>query len=511
VEAGGWLSEAKGMALRALVAALIVLSAPAAAAARTPDSDGDGLRSGLERKRLHTNPHKRDTDGDRLGDGREVRRLRTNPRRTDTDGDGVSDRSELRLGTNPRRKPRGGRRPALIAPEGPAPASPLPPPPSPSSSPPPPSPSPPPPPPPPAPDGCEPGYADVTTAAGVRSAVQAGRDVCVRADVGNVNLGGLGAKPGVLVSTSGGSMGVIELNGTTDLAIAGARFRSITMRSAHRTLLEGNTIGGTPANRVLDQLIFMPDRNDDVTIRGNDIGWTDADNSGNTGHGCRCYGINNRLRFVGNRVHHIAADGFQGVQGIDVLIDRNEFGPVGASPSSSEHSDNVQITYNDDGLRITNNWLHHQGWYTEAQQTGNAGVTYIHGGTTGSLLIENNLFEHSRGRVEIGGLGTGGTSRSNITIRRNTFADLGTAFTGFPGFEWDLDSGSGNVVERNVAVDPDGGFAQSGSAAAAAFGANLFGQPSLVTLDDQGNCTSANCNPTGQEPIGYRKPSGVAW
>jgi hypothetical protein len=62
-----------------------------------------------------------------------------------------------------------------------------------------------------------------------------------------------------------------------------------------------------------------------------------------------------------------------------------------------------------------------------------------------------------------------------------------------------------------VAVDPDGGFAQSGSAAAAAFGANLFGQPSLVTLDDQGNCTSANCNPTGQEPIGYRKPSGVAW
>jgi hypothetical protein len=32
-----------------------------------------------------------------------------------------------------------------------------------------------------------------------------------------------------------------------------------------------------------------------------------------------------------------------------------------------------------------------------------------------------------------------------------------------------------------------------------------------VTLDAQGNCTSSNCNPSGEEPIGYRKPSGVSW
>ena len=102
-------------------------------------------------------------------------------------------------------------------------------------------------------------------------------------------------------------------------------------------------------------------------------------------------------------------------------------------------------------------------------------------------------------------MGTGGTSRSNLTIRRNTFYDNGRAFSGFPGFEWDCDTGTGNTITRNIAVDPDGGFAQAGQASAVV-PPNLFGQLSLVTLDGDGNCTSANCNPAGQEPIGYRKP-----
>ena len=89
--------------------------------------------------------------------------------------------------------------------------------------------------------------------------------------------------------------------------------------------------------------------------------------------------------------------------------------------------------------------------------------------------------------------------------------DGGQAYTGFPGFEWDCDSGSGNTIERNIAVDPDGGFGQDGSSSAATISSNLWGPPSLVTLDAQGNCTSANCNPAGAEPIGYRKPSGVNW
>ncbi len=359
---------------------------------------------------------------------------------------------------------------------------------------------------------CADGATDVTTAAMVRSEVAAHRSVCVIAEVGNVNLSDLGNRAGVVISTEGaGSMGRVDISdGTTDLTIRGARFRSIELRGADRTTLLGNTIGGSPEDRVPDQLIFMPDESNDVTIESNDIGWTEADDSGNTGYGCRCYGELNGLRFIGNKIHDIAADGFQGVGGANVLIDRNEIGPVGANPGSSEHSDNIQLTFNGPDTRVTNNWIHHQGFY-EGSATGNSGSMYIHGGTSNSLLIENNLIEIAQGRTEICGLGTGGTTRSNITIRNNTWIDGGRAFSGFPGFEWDCDSGAGNAVERNIAVDPDGGFAASGSLSAATFASNLWGQPSLLSFDAGGNCTSASCNPAGQPAIGYRKPSGVAW
>lgn len=368
---------------------------------------------------------------------------------------------------------------------------------------------PPPPEPPPSGEGCAAGATSATTAAQVRSAVDAGKNVCVVADVGNVNLEGLG-KSEVILATQGGSMGYVAVKETTDLTIRSSRFRSILLYQAHRTKLLDNVIGGTSTNRVYDQLILMPVRNDDVRIEGNDLGWTLADDSGNTGYGCRCYGELNRLRFVGNKLHDLAADGFQGVEGEDVLIDRNEIGPVGANPGSNEHSDNIQIVGNGPNLRITNNWIHHQGYFDGAI-TGNAGSTYIHGGSTDSLIFENNLVEVARGRMEVCGLGTGGRTRSNITIRGNTWIEGGQNYTNFPGFEWDCTGGTGNVIERNVAVDPDGGFALNGSASAASFAANLWGLPSLVTFDAARNCVSSNCNPAGQAPIGFRKPSGVDW
>jgi hypothetical protein len=48
------------------------------------------------------------------------------------------------------------------------------------------------------------------------------------------------------------------------------------------------------------------------------------------------------------------------------------------------------------------------------------------------------------------------------------------------------------------------GFAASGTTARD----NLVGN---YTLDADGNCIQAACNPAGEEPIGYRKPSGVHW
>ena len=311
-------------------------------------------------------------------------------------------------------------------------------------------------------------------------------------------------------------MGFVGIEDTTDLTIQRARFRSIELREAHRTKLLGNTIGGSgPTDRESDQLIFMPSESNDVAVEHNDIGWTVADSSGNTGYGCRCYGATDNLRFVANRLHDIAADGFQGSNGANVLIDRNEIGPVGANPGSSSHSDNIQIVGNGPDLRITNNWIHHQGYY-EGTAVANAGSTYIHGsGGQDSILYENNLIQIARGRTEICGLGTPEppeqTTRHNVTVRRNTWVDGGQEFGGFPGFAWECDFGSGNTVARNIAVDTDGGFALTGSSGSAGFDANIWGKPTAVTLDASGNCTSANCNPAGQEAIGYRKPSGVHW
>ncbi len=360
--------------------------------------------------------------------------------------------------------------------------------------------------------GCVANAVNVSSAGDLLDQVAAGNDVCVTAPVGDVRIESLGDRAGVTISSkdSEGLIDQLTVQATTNLTVQGARLHSIEIRRADGTQVLSSVIGGTKSERIEDQLIFMPESSSDVTIESNDIGWTVADNSGNTGYGCRCYGTLNNLHFVGNKLHDLAADGFQGVEGENVLIDRNEIGPVGANPSSDEHSDNIQITGNGPNLRITNNWIHHQGYF-EGAVTYNAGSTYIHGGSNGSLLYENNLIETAQGRTEICGLGTGGTSRSNITIRRNTWVDGGEAFDNFPGFEWDCDSGVGNTVERNIAVDPDGGFAQDGSASAAAFSSNLWGQPSLVTLDADGNCTSPNCNPTGQEAIGYRKPAGVHW
>ncbi len=353
---------------------------------------------------------------------------------------------------------------------------------------------------------CVAGATPVTSAGQLLSVLRGGANACVTSDVGNVNLSNFSG-PRHLGTTGAGAIGRVELNGVSGLTLQ-ARFRSITIRRASGITIAQSIVGGTPSARVDDQLIFLPDGSDDVTISDSDIGWTTADGSGNTGYGLRVYEGADRLRVERNRFHDIAADGIQGVGGSDIVIDRNEIGPVGANPGSNEHSDNIQITGNDSNLRITNNWLHHQGYYN-GSTTGNAGATYIHGGSNGALLYENNLVEIGRGRVEIGGLGTGGTSRSNITIRRNTFSDLGQAFTGFPGFEWDLDSGTGNLVERNLAVDRDGGFAQSGSLSAATFSANIWTRS--AALDGARNCTSAACNPAGAEPIGFRKPAGVHW
>lgn len=60
-----------------------------------PDSDGDGLKDGVEVDQYKTNPLDKDTDDDRLMDGEEIINFNTNPLNKDTDSDKLSDYDEI--------------------------------------------------------------------------------------------------------------------------------------------------------------------------------------------------------------------------------------------------------------------------------------------------------------------------------------------------------------------------------------------------------------------------------
>lgn len=467
------------MGLMVLIAlAATTLTAPADSRAPKRDRDGDGLSNRFERKR-GLDPRRADSDRDGLRDRFELRGSKTNPRRKDTDADGFSDRRELRAGTNPRRKrshPRGKRgRSRRQATSFAQPA-------------------------------CASGATNTSSAGEVRALLRSGRDACVTGSLGELNLSGIRPGDGASLGTSGaGTLGEVQAFGASNITLR-ARFESIQIRNSSRLTIDNSVIGGTQGSRVYDQLIFIPEDSDDITIRDSDIGWTDADSSGNTGYGLRVYADSNRLRVERNRFHHLAGDGIQlGMEGADALIDRNEIAYVAPSPDSDEHSDDIQVVEHGPNLRITNNYLHHNGFYYEGGPLTGGSGPYIHAGDDDPMVWENNLVRDEANFMQVGNLGTGGTEKSNLVFRRNTFVNNGTSYGNAPDLMWRLSDGSSNVYERNLVLAL---FANEFGFSGTTVRDNLSGRH---RLDTAGNCVARACNPRGQEPIGFRKPSGVHW
>jgi hypothetical protein len=355
---------------------------------------------------------------------------------------------------------------------------------------------------------CVSGATAATTAAQVRSAVQAGNNVCVTAAVGDVNLNNLTSTSTRIIGTSGsGSMGALALSSSSRITLR-ARFRSIQISDSNSITIEQSRLGGTEGSRTLDNLIQVSAKSDDVVIRDNEIAWTRADRSGNTGYGIRAF-HGDRMQIVRNSFHNIGADAMQLGMDADLVIDRNEVAYTARPADSDEHSDDLQLISNGPNTRITNNYFHHCGWLSPTGPTTGCNSEALHAGTTNSLLFENNVEMHALGLPFVGDLGTGGTSRSNSTWRNNTWWDNGTQFADGPDLQYGLKSGTNNTWERNLVVSklnfsPGAGFAQSGTSAAD----NLTG---TYTISADGQCTAPACTTPGGLPIGYRKPAGVHW
>lgn len=357
---------------------------------------------------------------------------------------------------------------------------------------------------------CVEGATNVSSAAQIRSSLLASKNVCVTSATGDVDLSDVRPAQVRHVGTGpGGSIGAIRMDEARNLTFR-ARFRSTKITLSDNITIEQSVIGGTRQARVLDQLIFVPEDSHDLTIRDNDIGWTTADYSGNAGYGIRAYNGSARLRIERNYLHHLGGDAIQlGMDGPDTLVDRNEIAYVARPANSDEHSDDLQITGNGPNMRITNNYLHHNGvWDETGAKFGGSSGPYIHAGDTASLLVENNLVRDEGNFLQVGDLGTGGCSKSNVTFRRNTFINNGWLFESGPEMQWSLCGGSNNVFERNVINQTlwvKYPWAQSNTTERN----NLVGGQYAISA--AGECTLAACNPAGQEPIGFRKPSGVRW
>ncbi len=371
---------------------------------------------------------------------------------------------------------------------------------------------------PPQPD-CERGAKKVRSAAALRRAVASGRDACVVARIADAELRDLGRVSGVVLATEGGSIGHLDLFETTGLTIRNARLRSLELWYADGTTIADSVIGGSAANRTYDNLVNV-NVSPDVTIKGNEIAWTLAGSNQTAGYGIRSpgnsLGHNSRLRIENNYIHHIAADGIQGLgaNAQNVVIDRNRIDYVGQEPGSNEHADAIQVIDHGPNLRITNNWISHEGYFAAGQSSGGSGTLYVHGGSSNSLRIENNLFSDSLGRVLFGGGLSPSDAISNLTFRRNTVLNVGRSYKGFPGLHWDVDAGSNNVIERNVAEDDDGGFADLGAPGTVRLRGNLWrrsGSRGALRFSPIGECLSPACRPEGPDPVGYRVPSGVSW
>ena len=341
-----------------------------------------------------------------------------------------------------------------------------------------------------------------------------GKTICYQGSLsGDLNL--TNKQPGTMTtirptSANDSIAGQVTLNGAKNITFEGRANNVAIYGGTNNVVLQNCMLGGTSSARTTANIVLIQADATNITVQDCDIGWSDTyNNDGNSGYGIRILqnGIVSNIKIQRNKIHNIGADGIQvGGNPAGLVIDRNEISYVAVTRSTdTEHSDLIQLVgYGD--TKITNNYMHHVGYVdSSANPTASypSGGLYIHGGNPGPLQFENNLIVDNRNIPTVGDLGTGGCSFTNTVLRRNTIVRSGTAVGG-TDLIWAVCSGNGNTLERNVIENLTNKYSYGN------INNNIAGT-SNYTLNASNECTSSNCNPSGQEAIGYRCPTGVSW
>jgi len=348
-----------------------------------------------------------------------------------------------------------------------------------------------------------------------------GKTICVQGAVGNLNLADLrpGSEVRVAANPAGGSLGAVDLSRAANITIQGIALRSALIqgdasRPASNIAMRDCTAGGaSDASRaVVFAVIDIRAYSQDILVSGCDIGWT-AQGGGDNGYGVRAVngqaGPITNVTVQASRLHNLTSDGIQLSGVTNFTLDRTEIAYCATPPDGPDtHADAIQILDEAGTSRYTNNWIHHTGYYSDTLIPSAAGQWIMHDGSTGSMLVENNLVVDNRNYAPaFSGV------PSNVVLRNNTILRNGTAFgASSDDMQWSAGAGTGKVMEGNIVGGMGGNpsnitysgnvFIDQGGRAASDLGHYA------VTFDANGNPTNL---PSSHASAGYRKPSGVPW
>lgn len=369
----------------------------------------------------------------------------------------------------------------------------------------------------------------VSTAAQLVSALKdpanSGGTILMTANLGTFTIDG--ARPAELITvkpgTGGGTLGTIRFsNDNSNIRIEGFRMTTVqvnygnSLNTTNQNLQFANcTAGGTSTARISPLAIFEIYGNaDNILIDNCDIGWTDTSASQDQGYGVRAIngsGVITNLKITRSKIHHVGCDGVQLGLGANsnFTLDRTEIAYAASGPGTDCHSDSMQIMGSGGTNYITNNWIHHTGYYDDNYIPSSSGQMILHGwnGST-PWIVQNNLFTNNRNFTPEYKQENDGSFARNWTWDHNTIlSSFNTEGSGCSG-NW---NGAQAALTNNIIRQYCEEFGATYDTVSGNIGIDSSPEGGIrlaVTFDSTYEPTNL---PAGYTGAGYRVPTDVHW